>query len=236
MTARNKRRAAVGASTLVFSLLAGCANSTAQPRRPPTELTPHRVLAFYSPSMAVIGAHGWPRNPCDLEASAKETATTVAVSLHEVPVPPGHGSCGGEEGLQRLALKTRVGSRRIDLSSDEQPSIAFNLATRLHPPFTSPAALPGTAEATELPGGWEWTLVYPVPDVYAAVYVLVSGPARPGDQLHTSPRVRNQPSVSPCTALLCWREDGLDYSIDRLGSLPLSKEMASQMAETLSTG
>ena len=190
--------------------------------------------AFYVPSSAVV-AVSTQLGPCDSDASiTDEGQSVVELTAHPIDQPAGHGSCQSPLGSRLLQLSAPMGSRKIH-ASDGSHGQAFNLATRLHQPVTSPDEMPWGAHSIHTPTGDVWTLAYQDPS-HRFAYLLTSAP---DDHKHGtgSGTVRGRPSVTPCVATLCWRENGMLYAISSLTGqadpLYLTAAQARAVAATL---
>jgi hypothetical protein len=166
--------------------------------------------AFYLPSSALVEV-STQLGPCESDAAiTDEGSTVVAVTARQIDQPPGHGSCPSPLGSRPLELSAPVGSRKIQ-ASDGSTGQAFNLATRLHQPGTSSDAMPWGGRSVHSTEGDTWSLAYQDPSHHFS-YLLTS---EPDDHTHKTGvgTVRGRPTVTPCVATLCWRENGLLYSI-----------------------
>ncbi len=140
-----------------------------------------------------------------------------------------------------MALRNPIGARTIVAVPLSVAAQSFDLTTRLHQPITTAASLPVGAEASRATStpGWAWTLYYTAPGA-GGLFLLLSTPASGHDipNVH-GPRVRDQFSVTPCAAIICWVEGGVHYAIAAPpynGIQPPSARQALTLAHALVSG
>jgi hypothetical protein len=99
--------------------------------------------------------------------------------------------------------------------------------------------MPFIGEAAPVDGGWQWVLTFPLDNqTVRSGYLLTSAPPLRTDRLQATSRVRGMPTVVPCTAALCWREQGIDYAIGTpdIGKAPITRPQATALAARLAYG
>jgi len=223
---RRRSTAPLTALVALLLLLTGCASSNPGGKRPDAD--PIVWQAFYLPSSTSLLVHA-AGGPCQATISATSDPGGITITAVPAPARPGAGSCEAPITGTLIHLQEPVGHRPIR-AAPGSTGTSYDLSTRLHQPVTSSGGLPFGGKVIPTPTGDQWTLAYARGGL-ATPYVLMSAPD--DRQHHNLPAtVRHQPTISPCSAILCWRENGLLYSINPLGA-PVDTTLTHDQALTL---